>query len=111
MDPIESREIRIRGAREHNLKGVDVSIPRERFVVITGPSQINQKPGISRAARRADFVRWLMGIVPHVADAARDKGIKYRRALGPSANSLLSRRAEVPADATKRWRLTLVYDA
>jgi excinuclease ABC subunit A len=35
---MESREIQIRGAREHNLKGIDVSIPRERFVVITGPS-------------------------------------------------------------------------
>jgi excinuclease ABC subunit A len=38
MDPTVTREIRIQGAREHNLKGVDVSIPRERFVVITGPS-------------------------------------------------------------------------
>jgi len=35
---MEPREIRIQGAREHNLKGIDVSIPRERFVVITGPS-------------------------------------------------------------------------
>jgi len=38
MESMEPREIRIQGAREHNLKGVDVSIPRERFVVITGPS-------------------------------------------------------------------------
>jgi len=30
--------IRIRGARTHNLRNVDVDIPRERFVVITGPS-------------------------------------------------------------------------
>ena len=30
--------IRIRGAREHNLKGVDVDIPRDEFVVITGLS-------------------------------------------------------------------------
>jgi excinuclease ABC subunit A len=32
------RAIRIRNAREHNLKGVDVEIPRERFTVITGVS-------------------------------------------------------------------------
>ena len=32
------RSIRIRGAREHNLKGVDVDIPRDRLVVITGLS-------------------------------------------------------------------------
>lgn len=30
--------IRIRGAREHNLKGIDVDIPRDEFVVITGLS-------------------------------------------------------------------------
>lgn len=34
MDPF----IRIRGAREHNLKNIDVDIPRNQFVVITGLS-------------------------------------------------------------------------
>ena len=31
-------EIVIRNAREHNLKGIDVTIPRDRFTVITGVS-------------------------------------------------------------------------
>src|SRR5262245_33733797 len=30
--------ITIRGARTHNLKNVDLDIPRDRLVVITGPS-------------------------------------------------------------------------
>ena len=30
--------IRIRGARQHNLKGIDLDLPRNRFVVITGVS-------------------------------------------------------------------------
>ncbi|MEQ8790978.1 MAG: excinuclease ABC subunit UvrA [Pirellulaceae bacterium] len=38
--PIYDEEglIRIRGARVHNLQNIDVDIPRQRFVVITGPS-------------------------------------------------------------------------
>jgi len=30
--------ILIKGAREHNLKNIDISIPRDAITVITGPS-------------------------------------------------------------------------
>ncbi|HSG06636.1 MAG TPA: excinuclease ABC subunit A, partial [Nitrospiria bacterium] len=36
--PAEKHEIRIHNAREHNLKNVDIRIPRDRFTVITGIS-------------------------------------------------------------------------
>ena len=35
---MNSGTIEIRGAREHNLKGIKLSIPRNKLVVITGPS-------------------------------------------------------------------------
>ena len=38
MDNDNTEYIEIRGARAHNLKGVSLSIPRDRFVVITGLS-------------------------------------------------------------------------
>ena len=34
----EARAIEVYGAREHNLRRVDIAIPRERLVVVTGPS-------------------------------------------------------------------------
>jgi excinuclease ABC subunit A len=36
--PFDGRAIVIRGAREHNLKNVDLTIPRDKLVVFTGLS-------------------------------------------------------------------------
>ncbi|KRA99392.1 ABC-ATPase UvrA [Devosia sp. Root685] len=36
--PSQNREIIVRGAREHNLKGIDVKLPRDSLIVMTGLS-------------------------------------------------------------------------
>ena len=42
VEPVEAlfggRTIAVRGAREHNLKNVDLTIPRDKLVVFTGLS-------------------------------------------------------------------------
>ena len=38
IDADQGRFIRVKGAREHNLRGIDVHVPRDQFVVITGVS-------------------------------------------------------------------------
>ncbi|NQV35499.1 MAG: hypothetical protein HQ515_22590, partial [Phycisphaeraceae bacterium] len=35
---LEMDMIQVRGAREHNLKNIDVSLPKKRFIVFTGVS-------------------------------------------------------------------------
>src|SRR3546814_18035478 len=37
-NPFMLTHISVRGAREHNLKGVDLDLPRDRLIVITGLS-------------------------------------------------------------------------
>ncbi len=36
--PSQNREIIVRGAREHNLKGIDLKLPRDSLIVMTGLS-------------------------------------------------------------------------
>src|SRR3970040_1438267 len=41
---MDNNQIIVRGAREHNLKNIDVDIPRDKLVVITGVSGSGKPP-------------------------------------------------------------------
>ena len=45
--------IRVKGAREHNLKNVDVEIPRDKLVVITGLSGSGKSSLVSVLDRKS----------------------------------------------------------
>ena len=38
IDINEDNSIKIRGARQHNLKNIDLTLPRNKFIVFTGVS-------------------------------------------------------------------------
>ena len=63
----EQKFIEVRGAREHNLKNVNVDIPRDQFVVITGLS----------GSGKSSLLRALIGAIPPVSGhVLRKQGLR-----------------------------------
>ena len=50
-----TKYIKIRGAREHNLKGIDIDIPRDEFVVL---DPANHRWLLIRSMRKGRDVIW-----------------------------------------------------
>ncbi len=83
----DARVIAIRGAREHNLKNIDVEIPRDRLVVFTGLSGLRQVLACLRHDLRrgpAPLCRIALGLCPPVPgnDAEAGRGPDRRAVAG-----------------------------
>ena len=81
--------IAVRGARVHNLRNVDVDLPRDRLVVITGPLRVRQVvAGVRHHLRRgpAPLRRVALGLRPAVPRADGEAGRRPDR--GPLAGDL-----------------------
>ena len=48
-----NKEIKIRGARTHNLKNVDLDLPRDKLIVITGLSGSGKSSPLAYSSRDA----------------------------------------------------------
>ena len=81
------QNIVIRGAREHNLKGVDVDIPRDRLVVITGLSGSGKSSlafDTIYAEGQRRFVESLSAYARQFLDVMERPDVEYIEGLSPA---------------------------
>jgi excinuclease ABC subunit A len=79
--------IRIRGAREHNLRSIDVDLPRDSLVVITGLSG-SGKSSLAFDTIYADgqrrYVESLSANAPHFLDLMQKPDVDSNSGLSPA---------------------------
>jgi excinuclease ABC subunit A len=100
----DNRAIRIRGAREHNLKGVDVDIPLGKLVAITGVSGSGKSTLIRNCLfnRYQRDVRGVAGLETGKVDALEGTDLIYDMEFVDQSPIGRSSRSN-PATYTKAW--------
>ena len=71
----------VRGARVHNLKNLSLNIPRDRLVVITGPS----------GSGKSVLLKHMIGLVPPVSGSIKFAGEDIVSADGPDLERIEAR--------------------
>ena len=113
LDPMKQREIepfvRVRGAAEHNLKNVDIDIPRNALVVFTGVSG-SGKSSLAFGTIYAEAQRrYFESVAPYARRLLHQAGIPQVREISglPPAVALQQRRAGVSPRSTVGTLTTL----
>ena len=90
----------IKGAREHNLKNIDLTIPREAITVITGPSGSGKSSlaiDTIYAEGQRRYVESLSAYARQFIEQLRKPDVDYIEGLSPPFRSTRRQSTETPA--------------
>ncbi|BCU51044.1 excinuclease ABC subunit A [Citrobacter amalonaticus] len=95
--------VRVRGAREHNIKNIDVEIPRDALVVFTGISGSGKSSLAFGTLYAESQRRYRESVVPYACRLIDQAGTPDVAAIDglPPAVALQQRRGTPPARSSK----------
>src|SRR3954471_5474823 len=103
------RFIRVRGAREHNLRDVDVDVPRDAFVVVTGVSGSGKSSLAFGTVYAEAQLRYFESVAPYARRLLQQVGAPHVREITglPPAVALQQRRGAPSSRSTVGTLTTL----